>query len=62
MSEQVLCVDLGSTFTKAALVDAATGALLGSATHPTTLATDVLAASTRALPAAGRPRRRPPLV
>ena len=38
----VLCVDVGSTFTKAALVDAETGALLGTTSHPTTLATDVL--------------------
>ena len=38
----VLCVDVGSTFTKAALVDAGTGKLLGTADHPTTLATDVL--------------------
>ncbi|MET0998988.1 MAG: glutamate mutase L, partial [Marmoricola sp.] len=34
---QVLCVDFGSTFTKAALVDGETGALLGVANHPTTL-------------------------
>jgi uncharacterized protein (TIGR01319 family) len=38
----VLLVDVGSTFTKAALVDTATGALLACAAHPTTLATDVL--------------------
>ncbi len=38
----VLCVDVGSTFTKTALVDAGTGELLGTADHPTTLATDVL--------------------
>ncbi len=42
MSEPILCVDVGSTFTKAALVDAETGELLGTASHPTTLATDVL--------------------
>jgi sugar (pentulose or hexulose) kinase len=42
MSEQVLCVDLGSTFTKAALVDVADGALLATAARPTTLHTDVL--------------------
>ncbi len=40
--EPLLCVDLGSTFTKAALVDGGTGALLGTASHPTTLATDVM--------------------
>ena len=38
----VLCVDVGSTFTKAALVDPVSGALLGTASHPTTLTTDVL--------------------
>ena len=36
------CVDVGSTFTKAALVDDETGALLGTASHRTTLDTDVL--------------------
>ncbi len=39
---QVVCVDVGSTFTKAALVDLADGALLGTATHPTTLGSDVM--------------------
>jgi uncharacterized protein (TIGR01319 family) len=38
----LLCVDVGSTFTKAALVDDETGALLATAEHPTTLDTDVL--------------------
>ncbi|THV37164.1 glutamate mutase L [Glycomyces buryatensis] len=38
----VVCVDVGSTYTKAAAVDADTGALLGTASHPTTLATDVM--------------------
>lgn len=38
----VACVDLGSTFTKAALVEVGTGRLLATAEHPTTLATDVL--------------------
>lgn len=33
----VVCVDFGSTFTKAALVDLVTGDLLASASHPTTL-------------------------
>ncbi|HEY4632025.1 MAG TPA: glutamate mutase L, partial [Blastococcus sp.] len=31
------CVDIGSTFTKAALVDPATGALLATTQAPTTL-------------------------
>ncbi len=38
----VYCVDFGSTFTKAALVDAETGELLGTASHRTTIDTDVL--------------------
>jgi len=37
-----LCVDFGSTFTKAALVDRVAGTLLGTAQHPTTLDTDIL--------------------
>ena len=38
----VACVDVGSTFTKAAAVDVGSGTLLASASHPTTIATDVL--------------------
>src|SRR5689334_14983629 len=38
----VVCVDFGSTFTKAALVDRAAGTLLATAQHPTTLASDLL--------------------
>lgn len=38
----VYCVDFGSTFTKAALVDTDTGRLIGTASHPTTLGTDIL--------------------
>ena len=38
----VCCVDFGSTFTKAALVDTDTGVLVGTASHPTTLDTDIL--------------------
>ena len=37
-----LCVDFGSTFTKAALVDGSTGDLLGTTSHGTTIGTDVL--------------------
>lgn len=33
----VVCVDFGSTFTKAALVDLDTGAIVAAASHPTTL-------------------------
>lgn len=38
----VVCVDVGSTFTKAALVALPSGELLGTATRPTTLHTDVM--------------------
>jgi uncharacterized protein (TIGR01319 family) len=38
----VLCVDVGSTWTKGALVAVPSGKLLATAAHPTTLATDVL--------------------
>ncbi len=40
--QRLVCVDVGSTFTKAALVDADTGALLARAEHRTTIDTDVL--------------------
>jgi uncharacterized protein (TIGR01319 family) len=40
--EPILCVDFGSTFTKVALVDGRSGDLLGTASHRTTLDTDVL--------------------
>src|SRR5689334_5853050 len=39
---RVLCVDFGSTFTKAALVDADDGTLVATAGHRTTVDTDVL--------------------
>ncbi len=38
----MLCVDVGSTFTKAVAVDVATGEVLGTASRPTTLSTDVM--------------------
>jgi uncharacterized protein (TIGR01319 family) len=38
----IACVDFGSTFTKAALVDAGTGELVATASHRTTIDTDVL--------------------
>lgn len=38
----VVCVDVGSTFTKASLVDVARGCVVAAAEHPTTIATDVL--------------------
>ncbi|WP_028652880.1 glutamate mutase L [Nocardioides halotolerans] len=37
-----VCVDFGSTFTKALLVDLDAGAVLAAAEHPTTIDTDVL--------------------
>jgi len=40
--DPVACVDFGSTFTKAALVDVTTGELLATADHRTTIDTDVL--------------------
>ena len=39
---RVACVDVGSTYTKAALVDVDTGELVATAEHPTTVDTDVL--------------------
>ena len=38
----VICVDFGSTFTKASLVDLATGRIVAAAEHRTTIDTDVL--------------------
>jgi uncharacterized protein (TIGR01319 family) len=38
----VICVDFGSTFTKAALVDLPEGRIVAQASHPTTIETDVL--------------------
>ena len=42
MTEAVVCVDFGSTFTKAVLVDLAEGRITAQASHPTTIGTDVL--------------------
>ena len=36
-----VCVDFGSTFTKAALVDLEQGLIVAAASHPTTLPTPV---------------------
>jgi sugar (pentulose or hexulose) kinase len=41
-AETAICVDFGSTFTKAALVDLAEGRIVAQASHPTTIETDVL--------------------
>jgi len=40
--DRVLCVDVGSTFTKAVLVDPGSADVLGTASTPTTMGTDVL--------------------
>jgi uncharacterized protein (TIGR01319 family) len=40
--EAVICVDFGSTFTKASLVDLAAGVITAAASHTTTIETDVL--------------------
>lgn len=40
--ETTICVDFGSTFTKASLVDLAEGRIAATASHPTTIGTDVL--------------------
>ena len=42
MSPVVICVDFGSTFTKAGLVDLDEGRIAAAAEHPTTIGTDVL--------------------
>jgi uncharacterized protein (TIGR01319 family) len=39
---RVLCVDVGSTFTKAVLVDGSDGAVIGTSSHRTTVSTDVM--------------------
>jgi uncharacterized protein (TIGR01319 family) len=41
-AELAVCVDFGSTFTKASLVDLTVGRIVASAEHPTTIETDVL--------------------
>ncbi|GAA4895611.1 uncharacterized protein (TIGR01319 family) [Stackebrandtia albiflava] len=43
MTTALLCADVGSTYTKAAAVDPADGRLLATATHRTTIESDVLA-------------------
>ena len=57
----VLLVDVGSTFTKAAVIETDSGALLATAAHPTTVDTDVMDgvdAVCRALAPHGRPEER----
>ena len=53
MTGRVVCADVGSTFTKVAVVDLGDGALVGSATYPTTVGTDVLDGLDVAVRAAG---------
>jgi uncharacterized protein (TIGR01319 family) len=43
VSRRVVCIDVGSTFTKAALVDVDRGILVATAANPTTSSTDVMA-------------------
>ena len=42
MTDSVVCADVGSTYTKVAAIDPESGKLLGAASHPTTVSTDVL--------------------
>jgi uncharacterized protein (TIGR01319 family) len=49
----VVCADVGSTWTKVALVDLAGGELVATAAHPTTVGTDVLDGLDAAVHAAG---------
>jgi uncharacterized protein (TIGR01319 family) len=48
-----VCADVGSTYTKVAVVDLAGGALVATASHPTTVDTDVLHGLDAAIAAAG---------
>ena len=41
-SAEAVCVDFGSTFTKALLIDLTTAEVLAAAEHPTTIGTDVM--------------------
>ncbi len=50
---RVVCADVGSTFTKVAVVDVAGGGLVATATRPTTVGTDVLEGLDAAVAAAG---------
>lgn len=52
--EAVVCVDVGSTYTKTCLVDLADASVVASASHPTTVATDVMDGYDAALAALAR--------
>ena len=49
----MVCADVGSTYTKVAVVDLRSGELAGLAEHPTTAGTDVLDGLDAAVAAAG---------
>ncbi|GAA1751238.1 glutamate mutase L [Luedemannella helvata] len=51
-----VCADVGSTYTKVAVVDLDSGALVATAARPTTITTDVLHGLDAAVSAAGAPR------
>jgi uncharacterized protein (TIGR01319 family) len=55
LQRAVLCVDVGSTWTKGALISLPDGQLLATAAHPTTIATDVLEGVEAVRAAAGAP-------
>ena len=44
LNQRILCVDFGSTFTKAALVDGVSGTLIATDSHPTSIGTDLMEA------------------
>jgi uncharacterized protein (TIGR01319 family) len=53
VSRRAVCADVGSTYTKVAVVDLDTGDLVGAASRPTTTGTDVLRGLDEAVDAAG---------
>jgi uncharacterized protein (TIGR01319 family) len=55
ISALVVCADVGSTYTKVALVDVGAGALVATASHPTTAGRDVLDGLDAAVDALGAP-------
>ncbi len=55
MSRLAVCADVGSTYTKVAVVDTDGGELVATAEHPTTVGTDVLHGLAAAVAAAGAP-------
>jgi uncharacterized protein (TIGR01319 family) len=55
VTSYAVCADVGSTFTKVAVVDLASGALLGAGSAPTTVGTDVLHGLDAAVASTGVP-------